>query len=337
MSTKKPELEDFGITPEQYALYKGHRWATEASFTVRGVPVAPVVLFGSVLVVAVVVFVVTRDLWDAVGWGLGSICPGIFLVAGVEAIGRHFKRSRLLKSPVASRIKRYEEAEAAYQAMQAEAERAQREAAGIRREAERARQEAERAKLRKLREHWMSMSGSEFEQELGTLYRHLGYRVETTPISGDQGIDLVLRKNGQTTVVQCKSHQKPVGPAVARELYGSMVASRADNAILACTGGFTRGVEQFVRGKPITLISASELATLAETIEDKRRGTEQSAHLIGQKHQGEKDGTQDSALIYPLPICPILGCGKTMVLKGGRRGRFWRCLDYPRCRGIRNI
>ena len=123
------------------------------------------------------------------------------------------------------------------------------------------------ARYRKLREHWMSLSGTEFERELETLYRSLGYRVESTPSSGDQGVDLVLRKDGKTTVVQCKSHQSPVGPAIARELFGSLVHFGADNAILACTGGFTRGVKEFVRGKPIALISASDLATLGGSVE----------------------------------------------------------------------
>ena len=110
----------------------------------------------------------------------------------------------------------------------------------------------------------MSLSGDEFERDMAALCRRLGYSVETTPASGDEGVDLVLRRKGKKIVVQCKSHQSPVGPAVVRELYGSMVAAKADKAVLACTGGFTSGVINFVRGKPIELISASGLVELAE-------------------------------------------------------------------------
>ena len=63
---------------------------------------------------------------------------------------------------------------------------------------------------------------------------------------------------------QCKSHKSPVGPAVVRELYGSMIAAKADKAVLACTGGFTSGVRNFAKGKPIELVSASGLVELAE-------------------------------------------------------------------------
>ena len=149
-----------------------------------------------------------------------------------------------------------------------EAGRARREAERARREAERARREAERARRRKLHQHWSTLSGIEFEREMGTLCSHFGYIVESTPRSGDQGIDLILRKNGETTLVQCKSRKSPVGPAVARELLGSLVAfpGGADKAILACTGGFTKGVYEFVRDQPIQLIDASDLVTLSESV-----------------------------------------------------------------------
>lgn len=42
-----------------------------------------------------------------------------------------------------------------------------------------------------------------------------------------------------------------------------MIAAKADRAVLACTGGFTRGVEKFAQGKSIRLVSASYLVELA--------------------------------------------------------------------------
>ena len=219
MSTKKPDLQDFGVTPEEYNEYQYARGGGD----LRGSPLGCLVGLIGLLIAFLIALAVTRDMGAALGWGiLGGGLPSL-LVAGLvdEAFFSKFKRSRLLASPVASQIKLYEDALAAYQEAEREAKRQQR--------------EAERTRRRKLHDYWMSLDGDEFEQELGTLYRYLGYRVESTPSSGDQGVDLILRKNGKTTVVQCKSHQAPVGPAVARELLGSLVASGADNAILACT------------------------------------------------------------------------------------------------------
>ena len=114
-------------------------------------------------------------------------------------------------------------------------------------------------------DHWLSLDGLAFERELGNLYRELGYDVETTPITGDQGVDRILKKNGLTTIIQCQSHQQPVGPAIARETYGALISSGADNAILACTSGFTRGVLKFVEDKSIVLASAKEIVALVES------------------------------------------------------------------------
>ncbi len=316
MNAKKPELQDFRITPEEYDLYVGKRglYPSDRAFG-YSLAVIFVVAFSSL-------YVGTRDLGIAFWLGLSITAASLMLVVPivgslVKLAITHYQRDRLLGSPIVSRIELYEEALAAYQNIIEDAKRARREAERQRWEAERAReraewarQKAERERLRKLSEYWTSLSGVAFERELANLYRRLGYLVETTPGSGDQGIDLIVKKDGLTTIVQCKAHKSPVGPAIARELYGSLVAYGADLAILASTGGFTQGVKDFARGKPIALISAYELAALGE--------------------RGEALPEQSIP-----PICPAQGCGKTMVTRTGRYGTFWGCPTFPKCKGTR--
>lgn len=104
------------------------------------------------------------------------------------------------------------------------------------------------------KEFWRALSGPEFERALAGLFVQLGYRADLTPASGDSGIDIYLAKDGRRIIVQCKAHAAPVGPAVVRELYGTLTHHGADEAILASVGGFTQGVFDFVRGKPIQLL-----------------------------------------------------------------------------------
>ena len=71
---------------------------------------------------------------------------------------------------------------------------------------------------------WLSLSGRQFEYELAKLYRKLEIKADVTTASDDKGVDIWLIQNGQAVPVQCKAHKRPIGPAVARELYGSMGA-----------------------------------------------------------------------------------------------------------------
>ena len=308
-NTREPELQDFGVTPEEYALYRTNGPSRHFH---EGDRIAAWITFGIPLVVVIVVSVVTQDILEGILWGIVGVIPSFVVGVVVSGLGETFKRnrarSRLLESPVASQIKLYEKAISTYTEEERETERQQREAERIRRDAETARLKVERARRRKLEDYWMSLSGADFERELANVLRALGYRVKLTPSSGDDGVDLILKRPDKTIVVQCKAHKNPVGPAIARELLGSMIHFKADQAILACTGGFTRGVEEFVRDKPIDLVSVSGLARLGAQVEGKD--------------------------IHDTPMCTK--CAKAMVLKEGSYGVFWGCPRYPRCRETRD-
>lgn len=111
-------------------------------------------------------------------------------------------------------------------------------------------------------DHWFSMSGHEFEHEFGKLLEDDGYSVTYTQGSGDGGIDLVARKNGRETIIQCKAWKNPVGPAPLRELQG--VRSPEQDAWMVGLGGFTNGAIEFAKQKHIQTISYQQVA---ETVE----------------------------------------------------------------------
>ena len=116
--------------------------------------------------------------------------------------------------------------------------------------------------VRTTAEFWRSLPGLRFEQELAFLYTRSGCEVELTPPRGDKGADLILHREGKTTIVQCNATRRPVGPSVVRELYGTMLDLGDDSAILASVGGCTRGVYDFIVGKPISVIGLEELVRM---------------------------------------------------------------------------
>ena len=207
-------------------------------------------------------------------------------------------------------------AELARQEAERIAEEKRRKAEKARLEAERVAQEerlaAERSIRKKKETYWTSLDGIEFERELADLFRDLGYEVESTPVSGDQGIDLVLKRKNRTTVVQCKAHKRPIGPAVVRELYGAMVAARADHAALVCTGGFTKGVRDFAENKPITLLQTRDIVALCDRVSE-----------------NDPDSLRINESIDTPPNCPEHDCGELMIMREGKLSSFWGCPRFP--------
>jgi hypothetical protein len=118
--------------------------------------------------------------------------------------------------------------------------------------------------VRTQEEFWLSLSGLQFEAELAAVFRRAGFRAELTAVSGDKGVDIWLYTKRGKEIVQCKAHSGPIGPAVARELYGTLQHFGAPAATLASTSGFTKGVRAFARNKPIVLMDLRDIIALQE-------------------------------------------------------------------------
>lgn len=166
------------------------------------------------------------------------------------------------------------------------------------------------------------MPWREFEMLVGEAYRQQGYTVtENDGAGSDGGIDLVLKKDGQKIVVQCKRWKNfTVSVMPVRELYGVMNAENADSCIFVSSGTFTRDAISFAQGKPIELVDGQDLMRLLHQVQSPIH------NLIPHPTVATKAGK----------ACPK--CSQPMVRRTAKRGanagqEFWGCSDYPRCRG----
>jgi restriction system protein len=178
----------------------------------------------------------------------------------------------------------------------------------------------------------------QFEFLVAEAYRRQGYQVEFSLGRGaDGGVDLTLRRDGRTSLVQCKQWKVfSVGAPVIREMFGLMTAANADEAIIVTSGKFTRDAQDFAAGKPIRLIDGPQLLALV-----------QSVQISPSPLRGEGRG-EVSMLATAAPsaaedastACPT--CGQPMVLRTSKRGanagsQFWGCSTYPACKGTRKF
>jgi len=113
-----------------------------------------------------------------------------------------------------------------------------------------------------------TLGGHEFEDLTEQLLVKMGFATEGRKPSADGGIDMVAVSNqafvGGRYIVQCKRYNHPVSSPIIRDLYGVVMAERANKGILITNSTFTTDAVEFARDKPIELIDGSTLVGLLE-------------------------------------------------------------------------
>ena len=176
------------------------------------------------------------------------------------------------------------------------------------------------------------MTWQQFERLVGEAFRLLGYRVMETGGSADGGVDLVLNKDGEKHLVQCKQWRAfKVGVDVVRELDGVMAAKGAAGGIVVTSGRFTQEAMSFAEGRNVRLIDGPQLHGLIRQTQGSARPPQEAAPS-GQAAKAAPPSTG--------PACPA--CAKPMVRHTAKRGanvggEFWGCTGFPACRGTRTM
>lgn len=110
------------------------------------------------------------------------------------------------------------------------------------------------------------MDPIEFENLIAELFRLRGFRVMTTARSGDVGVDVVAEDldpvTGGKIVIQAKRYRSTVSPTAVRDLDSTVRHHGAIKGILVTTAGFGPGSYEYIRNKPLSLVSGPELVEL---------------------------------------------------------------------------
>ncbi|MFS4103381.1 restriction endonuclease [Streptomyces sp. PD-S100-1] len=105
-----------------------------------------------------------------------------------------------------------------------------------------------------------------FENLVADLFRAMGMQAVTTQRSGDGGVDVDALDptpiRGGKIVVQVKRYRNTVPPTAVRDLYGTVQDTGANKGVLVTTSKFGPGSHTFAGGKPLELISGTELVNL---------------------------------------------------------------------------
>ena len=109
-----------------------------------------------------------------------------------------------------------------------------------------------------------SLGWRQFERLVAEWFHREGYRVVEAGGGGpDGGIDLKVRKGERVEIVQCKQwRQRQVAVATVREMWGLLHHHQADAVWIFCIGTFTPDAAAFAAGKPLRLVTGTELGGL---------------------------------------------------------------------------
>jgi restriction system protein len=179
-------------------------------------------------------------------------------------------------------------------------------------------------KRKQLVEHQTSIqtlretSWSDFEVLVGEVFRRKGFTVQENMTGGaDGGIDLLLLKDGDRHIVQCKQWRKSkVGVSIVREMFGVLKASSAKSVYVVSSGHFTKEAINFAANQPVTLTDGNELIALISEVQATAK-----AETVVQTNDAEKCPKCDSELV------------KRVAKKGTNKGNeFLGCSSFPKCR-----
>jgi hypothetical protein len=120
------------------------------------------------------------------------------------------------------------------------------------------------AKYQLIHTNWRDMRGVDFEQFLAQAFRMLGYQVQTTKASGDQGADLLVTGKGMKLAVQAKGYDNSVGNHAVMEVVAGMHFYQCVSCAVITNSHFTSTAEKLAQANGCQLIDGAHIPDLIE-------------------------------------------------------------------------
>lgn len=103
------------------------------------------------------------------------------------------------------------------------------------------------------------MSGVEFEEYLMYQFKKQGYHVKLTPLSGDFGADLILKKFRKEYIVQAKRYSGAVGIKAVQEVLGAKEYYGIDNVLVVTNNYYTKAAKELAEVSGVDLWDRKQL------------------------------------------------------------------------------
>ena len=97
------------------------------------------------------------------------------------------------------------------------------------------------------------MTGVEFENFVCSIFEKMGYTPKITPITGDQGIDVIAEKNGKKIGVQCKRYADKITNKAIQETVSGKAYYGLDKIMVITNSRFTQSAKDLANANDVVL------------------------------------------------------------------------------------
>ncbi len=139
-----------------------------------------------------------------------------------------------------------------------------------------------------------SLNGYQFEDYLKELLLELGYQVIRTKSSGDQGADLIIKKDNEKTVVQAKKYSGSVTNKAIQEIVASKQHYEAEKALVITTGKFTKSAIELAKSNKVEIWDNKKLNEIIASINNKN---------VTQIREKQKCTLKEDCFTFVCPFC----------------------------------
>ncbi len=101
--------------------------------------------------------------------------------------------------------------------------------------------------------------GNEFEYWVADAFKKFDWDAEVTKSSGDQGLDVIVEKDGVRIGIQTKLYNSPVGNKAVQEAYTGIAHYGLSRAAVLTNAGFTKSAVELAANTGVVLMSQYDI------------------------------------------------------------------------------
>lgn len=113
------------------------------------------------------------------------------------------------------------------------------------------------------------LDGFDFQKFVSEIFKLKGYSIKEMAFTGDEGKDIVIEKDKERIIIECKHHKSSIGRPVIQKLHSAIITDgRANKGMVITSGSFSKQAIDYVYTKnlPIELIDLLKLRKMASEI-----------------------------------------------------------------------